>query len=464
MNTTGATLIVVEQTDYIGGFTPPAVTDNQGNTYLLAVTATQTANNCTVRIFYCAAPVTSASHTFTVSSSNNTSFVVQAWNSGTTTAFLDRFSAGTNAAQAGSITPTYDGEMIFAACMHTYSSTGTIDSGFTIAGADFIPYLGGSYVGSGAAYLIQTTAAAVNPTWNVAGQNIASAIASFTTTPPPGRGYRSKPPRPQLQRGHPLARNIIAAWPFYENTGQTLNNIADPRGTTTAWHADSPTSFPTWKSSPFGACLDVDRIGTHMSVQLPEWFSTLSPPFTLYATATNVSGSVTSRYQGLIILRGYNTAMGLHMGNSNNCLAGEWNSTASEYDALTGMRPPVGIPFSAAMVITPSLFTIFYYDPTSGFQTFTLAETCSTINLSGGVYVPLNWVIGSDGYDSNARVWPGTIHNIMMAQYAASSAEFMVYAFDPFAIYRPRSRLWESVQTGPPLVITPGINTVVNVA
>lgn len=258
----------------------------------------------------------------------------------------------------------------------------------------------------------------------------------------------AKPVLPQLQRGHPLARGVIAAWPFYEGSGKTLTNIADPRGTSTVWAADNPLILPNWQGGPFGSCLNTDKTGSHVYIKIPEWFSTLSPPFTLFATATNVRGSAFGSYTPIVLFRGGATAMGVFIGNSNNRLSGYWTASSSEYDAQTGITPPTGVPFSVAMVITATLFTLHYYDPTSGYQTFALAETCNPINLSGGPYSP-NWAIGTDGYDTNGRAFPGVIHNIVMAGYAASRNEFMAYAADPFAVYRPRSHVW-LVPAGPP--------------
>ena len=35
-----------------------------------------------------------------------------------------------------------------------------------------------------------------------------------------------RPPFPRLQPGHPLSRGLVAAWPFYEGSGTTLNDIS----------------------------------------------------------------------------------------------------------------------------------------------------------------------------------------------------------------------------------------------
>jgi hypothetical protein len=92
-------------------------------------------------------------------------------------------SASASALAIGSITPNQDGDLIIAGCMFDNNSAGavSIDTGYTITNTR--AYSGGVAVGGSMAYLIQGTAAAINPTWNITNAAaIAVATAAFKTT------------------------------------------------------------------------------------------------------------------------------------------------------------------------------------------------------------------------------------------------------------------------------------------
>src|SRR5204863_2222713 len=79
--------------------------------------------------------------------------------------------------QPGSVTPSQDNEVLVTGYGgDTNATTATIDSGFTVS--DTFAYVGGSNMGGSAAYLIETTAGAKNPTWS-AGVNGPAIIATF---------------------------------------------------------------------------------------------------------------------------------------------------------------------------------------------------------------------------------------------------------------------------------------------
>lgn len=81
--------------------------------------------------------------------------------------------------QPGSITPGGDNRVIVTSYANDLAAAATINSGFSspIAHGE----AAADYVGGGAAYLIQTTGGAVNPTWTGGGSagNFACAIAAF---------------------------------------------------------------------------------------------------------------------------------------------------------------------------------------------------------------------------------------------------------------------------------------------
>lgn len=162
INTTGATLLVAEISygSSVGTFS-----DNKGNTWT-GLTIHGTGNRLN-RIYYCINPTSVGSgHTFT-STSDNRSICVMAFD-GTFTAF-DAENGATlgspaNSVHTGSVTPSQNGEVIVASMtFYEAPNTPSMDTGFTLT--DNIQP--GSTYGAGFAYLVQTTAAAVNPTWTL---------------------------------------------------------------------------------------------------------------------------------------------------------------------------------------------------------------------------------------------------------------------------------------------------------
>jgi len=188
INTTGTTLLVAGVSAYAD---TAGITDSAGNTWSSAPLY-HVNGDAGIQIFYVISPTTSASHTFTTQSNGYPSLCVQAWGSFTGIS-LDVYN-GATAAQPGSITPNHNGELVVTA-MTSYSataSTASVDSGFTIS--DQEPGVEGVDVGAAFAYLVQTTATAIDPTWSDTGSIKASTIAAFTGT---SSGGASGPnPRP----------------------------------------------------------------------------------------------------------------------------------------------------------------------------------------------------------------------------------------------------------------------------
>jgi hypothetical protein len=190
LDTTGATLLVAVCMDA----STTGVTDSKSNTWATAVVQTTSGN--TLGIYYVKNPTVGTGHTFTCGSVV-ASISVAAFSGTDTTANVDQtnshFQAGTATIQAGSITPSASNEIVIGAFGDADNHPPySIDSSYTIyAHAN---YVAGLAFGSALAYLIQTSAAATNPTWTFAASGSPySAIASFkaaavATVPPHGRG------------------------------------------------------------------------------------------------------------------------------------------------------------------------------------------------------------------------------------------------------------------------------------
>lgn len=196
LDSTGASLLIGGISQYSGS-PGAAISDNKGNPWT-GLTRKQGGSEADIRIYYAESPVVGSGHT--ISATGNAiyaSVLFQAWSGAATSSVFDQengnsTSIGTSLS-TGSITPTQDNELVITAFASSGGSSGTatIDSGFT-ADTNSTAYTGGSNEGGAFAYLVQTSAAAANPTWTVgtgiSGGGLAAAIASFKAAAGGGGG------------------------------------------------------------------------------------------------------------------------------------------------------------------------------------------------------------------------------------------------------------------------------------
>lgn len=164
---------------YSGGGGTPTVSDSYGNTWTPLTTQTDP-NGLSVRIYYSAgSPTAGTGHTFTVSGTSIFATIWAAVFSVVTSSPFDQESGQVMigaTVEPGSITPSGDGRLLITG-MECGDTVSGVDSGFTGLSVN---NTGGQYVGGGGAYLVQTSAAAVNPSWTYGGGNYAAAVmASF---------------------------------------------------------------------------------------------------------------------------------------------------------------------------------------------------------------------------------------------------------------------------------------------
>jgi hypothetical protein len=157
---------------------------NKGNSYT-DLTTYGSSSDVKGRLVYSANPTVGTGHAFSGllgSSYSSVSFL--AVNGAAITSPLDQ-ATGINpggalsSIQAGSITPTEDGEIIVAFLGLGAVRTVSIDGGFTII--EQVDHLSDQHMGLAMAYKIQTSASGVNPTWSWGGGvcHAAASIASF---------------------------------------------------------------------------------------------------------------------------------------------------------------------------------------------------------------------------------------------------------------------------------------------
>lgn len=182
IDTTGANLLLAWVANETG-FGGAALTDSKGNTWTATTTITESPEEGI--LYYSIPSSVGAAHTFTATATGARPSIAVSAFSGSSAQPLDQQASNSSAAAGttlttGSITPTEAHELV-AACYATRSQSGTlsIDGGFTIGSQTDGD--GANNQSIGIAYLIQTAAAAANPTWtstNSVGVKIAK-IASF---------------------------------------------------------------------------------------------------------------------------------------------------------------------------------------------------------------------------------------------------------------------------------------------
>jgi hypothetical protein len=184
IDTTGADLLILCASIYAGGSTSTP-TDSKGNTWTPLTVQTNSGSSRN-RLFYAEAPIVGTGHTFTYNAANIfPTFTVAAFSGTKQSGVFDvengAFSASNiTSFQTGSVTPGEDNELIVTGI--TVDGEGldnaSIDGGFTIT--DYAKAVSGLRVGGGLAYLIQSGAAAANPTWSwTTNQAPAATIATF---------------------------------------------------------------------------------------------------------------------------------------------------------------------------------------------------------------------------------------------------------------------------------------------
>ena len=178
--------LVVLVVSYAGA-TEPTLTDNQSNTWQPLTPYTNSGNG-RVHIRYAFNPTLSASHTFTLNGVATYPAIFIAGFSGmltTSSVFQSGTDSGANLTgttiQPGSITPGNSPALVVSGVVAGSAQTFSINSGFTIS--DQLILVGGQSYGGGFAYLIQSSAAAVNPTWTVGSSAaLTTDIAAFQGT------------------------------------------------------------------------------------------------------------------------------------------------------------------------------------------------------------------------------------------------------------------------------------------
>lgn len=164
IDTTGANFIVLAIAIDAGA--TPTISDSKGNTWVALSSSSQTVKTI---LYYSVNPTVGTGHTFSNTAAGNyCAIAVQAFSRiRTASPFAEQngaTSTGTTTISTGAVSPVFnDALIVTAAGFNAAGLNLTIDSGFTVTGDE--EFGSGNNYGIAMAYLIQSTAASVNPTW-----------------------------------------------------------------------------------------------------------------------------------------------------------------------------------------------------------------------------------------------------------------------------------------------------------
>jgi hypothetical protein len=222
ITTTGATLIVISTGSVTNA---PTVSDSKGNTYTRLTTHQASVGRHT--LYYKLAPTVGTGHTFTLAGTDIYAGAIVFAFAGVVSYYHESGNATTGGSPlaSGSITPPTNGALIITGLGANDPATNTITpSGFTQTSLANNPNI---YIEQSAGWLVQTTAAAINPTWAWSGGTghpwtmIGSAVFLDTAVPLP---------------------TPVAYWPFSEATGTTAADASGNGHTATLNHGTWDTS------------------------------------------------------------------------------------------------------------------------------------------------------------------------------------------------------------------------------
>jgi hypothetical protein len=180
IDTTGADLIVVSVSSYAGGMAP-TLTDSKGNTYT-GLTA-RLLSNAAHRLFYVLAPTVGAGHTFTVTGATLYPAIVVDAFAGVASYQTESGATATSIASlaCGSVTPSTNGALVVTGAAGDGAVTDTVSpAGFTLTQKTFS---GGNNMQGSAAWQVQATAAAINPTWSFSPAQGSAAVGAAVFVP-----------------------------------------------------------------------------------------------------------------------------------------------------------------------------------------------------------------------------------------------------------------------------------------
>lgn len=180
-DTTGADIIIIGVTKQNG--TSPTLSDSKSNTWNTRTPYSGGTFNAEGRLYYAINPSVGSGHTFTLAGSSfGVMDILYFSGSDLSTPYDTENGAGNgsfvSSAQPGSITPSQNNCVVVSYFASGSANSMSVDSSMSLT--DQAPLTGGAHYGGAIAYIIQTTAGAINPTWSFTGTTSGGVtVASF---------------------------------------------------------------------------------------------------------------------------------------------------------------------------------------------------------------------------------------------------------------------------------------------
>jgi len=222
IDTTGATLIIVGTSIYLN---TPVITDNLGNTYVALTNHPQSV--FAHRFYYALAPAVGPGHTVTAFAGNfyPTLFVYAFAGVGSYHSESGAGGSGFGGGlPTGPVTPSADGALVVTGFVANQPTASLAPAGFTVAHVADGP---GHHVQGGFGYLVQTPAAAINPTWTVGSIELAVSAAVFLPAVSPGPEPPEPPPVYEIGIGETTVVPLLATFRIQETIDAPDTMIAD---------------------------------------------------------------------------------------------------------------------------------------------------------------------------------------------------------------------------------------------
>lgn len=180
-DTTGCKLLTIVCSEYLTSSS--TISDSKGNTW--TGRTSKNAGNIACRVYDCINPTVGSGHTFQAAGSGTfPTIIVQGFDDAVSAFDVQNGAAtasGVTSQAPGSATPTENNEVVVTGIgSDAVTSSFSVNGGFTIS--DQGTFGSGTHMGGASAYLIQTTAAAANPSWSWTPSSGAAAVSSTYKT------------------------------------------------------------------------------------------------------------------------------------------------------------------------------------------------------------------------------------------------------------------------------------------
>jgi large repetitive protein len=231
-----------------------------------------------------------------------------------------------------------------------------------------------------------------------------------------------KPRYPQLQRGDPLARGVVGAWPFHEGSGNTVRDLSG-----NGYNGVCTTGV--WASSPVGSALTVAGIDGN-TAQIPSFgISTGKVTIAAWVLIASTTG-------------GYYEIFRVESGTS-------WYLLYNHTSGGTITFSPANDNFNVAgisVAIGEWNFIVATFD---GATVYLYKNAALATSMAGGALATDAGPAAFGADPSGGQYLDGKIGGALIYNRALSAAEVAQLYQDPFRLYRPRSEWWRNAVSAP---------------